>query len=479
MKSKSIGSRSIGSEPAGNQEFDVAGHPLATGKVSGLLLKFAIPSIISMLVGALYNIVDQVFIGHSVGILGNAATNVAFPLVTICMSLSLLLGIGGASNFNLELGKGNPERAGRIVANAITYAVTIGVVLCAVVLLLLRPLLRSFGATDEVFSHAVTYTSITSLGMPFLIVSACGSHLIRADGSPTYSMLCNLTGALLNTVLDPLFIFGFGMGIAGAAWATTLSQAVSCAMAVRHLMRFRSVPLARDYFRPRLSELKAIASLGSSACFNQLSMMCVQIAMNNTLTRYGASSIYGSNVPLAAVGVITKVNMIFFSTVIGIAQGGQPIIGFNYGAGNYARVEKTFWLISSCGTAVSIVSFLCFQLFPRQIISLFGSGSEEYYLFADRFFRIFLLMTFTSGILPSTATFFTSIGKAMRGFLVALTKQILFLLPLILIFPRFWGIDGVMYAGPVADSAAAILAAVLITTELRRMRKIDPAAPRT
>jgi putative MATE family efflux protein len=458
-----------------SKKFDVAGHPLATGKVGGLLLRFAVPSIISMLVGSLYNIVDQVFIGHDVGILGNAATNVAFPLVTICMSLSLLLGIGGASNFNLELGKGNPERAGRIVANAITYAVIVGVVLCVVVLLLLRPLLHSFGATDEVFPYAMTYTSITSFGMPFLIMSACGSHLIRADGSPTYSMLCNLTGALLNTALDPLFMFGFGMGIAGAAWATTLSQAVSCVMTVGYLMRFRSVPLARHYFRPRLGELKTIVSLGSSACFNQLSMMCVQITMNNTLTHYGASSIYGSNIPLAAVGVITKVNMIFFSTVIGIAQGGQQIIGFNYGAGNYARVEKTYWLISSWGTVISVASFLCFQLFPRQLIALFGSGSEEYYLFAERFFRIFLLMTFTSGILPSTATFFTSIGKAMRGFLVALTKQILFLLPLILLFPRFWGIDGVMYAGPVADSAAAILAAILVTKELRNMRKLKSA----
>jgi Na+-driven multidrug efflux pump len=455
-----------------DEKFDAAAHPLATGRVSRLLLKFAIPSIVSMLVGALYNIVDQIFIGHGVGVLGNAATNVAFPLVTICMSLSLLLGIGGASNFNLELGKGNPERAGRIVANAVTYAAVVGIALCVVVLLSLRPLLRSFGATDEVFSYAVTYTSITSFGMPFLIMSTCGSHLIRADGSPTYSMLCNLTGAILNTVLDPLFMFGFHMGIAGAAWATTLSQAVSCGMAVHHLMHFKSVPLTREYFRPRLRELKAITSLGSSACFNQLSILCVQITMNNTLTYYGASSIYGSNIPLAAVGVITKVNMVFFSMVIGIAQGAQPIIGFNYGARNYARVEKALWLAMCCGTAVSFSSFLCFQLFPREIISLFGSGSEEYYRFVEKFFRIFLLMAFTNGIQPSTASFFTSIGKAMKGFLVALTKQILFLLPLIVAFPRFWGIEGIMYAGPVADSAAAILAAVLVVTEVRAMRRL-------
>ena len=454
-----------------NEKFEAAAHPLATGKVSRLLLKFAIPSIVSMLVGALYNIVDQIFIGHGVGVLGNAATNVAFPLVTLCMSLSLLLGIGGASNFNLELGKGNVERAGRIVANAVTYATLFGVVLCAVVLLSLERFLHFFGATDEVFTYAITYTSITAFGMPFLIVSTCGSHLIRADGSPTYSMLCNLTGALLNTALDPLFMFGFDMGIAGAAWATTLSQAVSCGMVVRHLMRFRSVPLTKNYFRPRFGELKAIASLGSSSCFNQLSILCVQVTMNNTLTHYGASSVYGSTIPLAAVGVITKVNMIFFSVVIGISQGAQPIIGFNYGAKNYARVEKALCLTLGYGTIVSLSSFLCFQLFPREIISLFGNGSEAYYRFVEKFFRVFLLMTFTNGIQPSTASFFTSIGKAMRGFLIALTKQILFLLPLIVIFPRFWGIEGIMYAGPVADSAAAILATVLVTAEVRDIRR--------
>ncbi|MDR1886200.1 MAG: MATE family efflux transporter [Synergistaceae bacterium] len=455
---------------------DTANHPLARGSVAVLLLKFAIPSIVSMLVGALYNIVDQIFIGRGVGMLGNAATNVAFPLVTICTSISLLLGIGGASNYSLELGRGNRERAARSVANAITLSASAGVTLCVAVRLLLGPLLRAFGATETVMPYAVSYTSITALGIPFLVMTICGGHLIRADGSPRYSMFCGLVGALLNTALDPLFIFTFDMGIAGAAWATSISQFVGWLFVVSYLMRYRGVRLLREYFIPRVERVRAIASLGAAVCFNQFSLMCVQITLNNTLVHYGALSRYGSDIPLAAAGVITKVNMIFLSMVIGLAQGGQPIIGFNYGAKNYSRVIRTFSMTLGSGTVLSIFAFIAFQFFPREIISLFGSGTEEYYHFVERYFRIFLFMTFTNGIQPVTSNFFTSIGKAMKGFLISLTRQILFLLPLIIIFPRFWGIDGIMYAGPVADLAAAALALALITLEIADIRRLGRAA---
>ena len=438
------------------QDRPTENHPLATGNVGNLLLKFAIPSIISMLVGALYNMVDQIFIGQGVGMLGNAATNVAFPLSTICMSVALLLAIGGASNFNLELGRDNRELAGRVIANALTLSAILGVTICAGAVLFLKPLLTAFGATEEVMPFAVTYTRITALGSPFLVMSVCGSHLIRADGSPRYSMLCNLSGALLNTILDPIFIFTFKMGIAGAAWATVISMIANWTMAAAYLTRFRSVRLPVNYFIPRLAVLKRVAALGASASFNQLAMMFVQVAMNNTMTFYGAMSIYGSNIPLAASGVIAKVNMIFMAVVIGLAQGGQPIIGFNYGARNYGRVLRAFRFTLSSATCVSIIVFAAFQIFPREIIDIFGSGSEQYYHFVERYFRIFLFMTFINGIQPVTANFFSSIGKATKGFFVSLTRQILFLLPLIVIFPIYGGIDGVMYAGPVADSAAAL-----------------------
>ena len=452
---------------------DVSGHPLATGDVSRLLLKYAIPSTISMLVAALYNIVDQVFIGHGVGILGNAATNVAFPLVTLANAVSLLFAIGGASNFNLELGRGHGKRSARIAANAMTCAAIFGALITAVTLLFLQPIMKAFGATGEVMPYAMTYTGITVLAVPFLTMSLVASHLIRADGSPRYSMFCSLSGALLNIVLDPVFIFKLDMGIAGAAWATVISMFVGWCFAAFYFTRFRSVRLEKKYFIPDLGQIKRIAILGAGAGFNQIAMMCVQITMNNVMNRYGAFSVYGANVPLAASGIITKVNMIFMAVVIGIAQGGQPIIGFNYGAGNYAKVRRTFKFTLSSATFVSVMVFALFQIFPREIINLFGETNEQYYSFVERYFRIFLFMTFINGIQPVTANFFSSIGKATRGLFISLTRQILFLLPLVLLFAKKWGIDGVMYAGPAADSAAALLAAFFIVREIGEIKSLE------
>jgi putative MATE family efflux protein len=341
---------------------------------------------------------------------------------------------------------------------------------------MLNQILSAFGATENIMPYAASYTGITSLGMPLLVMTISGGHLIRADGSPKYSMFCGLVGALLNTVLDPIFIFVLDMGIAGAAWATVLSQFVGWLFAVRYLLNYRGVRLRKRYFIPNHRRIAAIASLGAASCFNQFAMMCVQITLNNTLAYYGSLSRYGGDIPLAAAGVITKVNMIFLSVVIGLAQGGQPIIGFNYGARNYARVIQTFRFTLSIATAISIFAFIMFQCFPRGIISLFGRGSEDYYHFVERYFRIFLFMTFTNGIQPVTANFFTSIGKAARGFFISLTRQILFLLPLIIIFPRYWGIDGIMYAGPVADLAAAILAVAFIAAEVVEIKRLEQTA---
>ena len=458
------------------QQFDTKAHPLAAGGVGKLLLTFAVPSIVAMLVGSLYNIADQVFIGRKVGILGNAATNVAFPLMTVCMAVSLTFAIGGASNFNLELGRGRRERAARFVGGAISCAALFGVTISAVTLLFLEPILWAFGATPEVMPYAISYTGIVALGTPFMVMSVCGSHLIRADGNPRYSMCCNLTGALLNIVLDPLFIFVFDMGVAGAAWATVISIFIGWLMAARYLLHFKNVELKREYFAPRFQEVKDIASIGMAACVNQLSMMCVQVTLNNTLTHYGALSDYGANIPLAASGIITKVNLIFMSLVIGLAQGGQPIIGFNYGAKNYARVRRTFAFTLSAASALSLVTFVVFQSFPREIINFFGETNEQYYHFVERYFRIFLFMTFINGIQPVTANFFSSIGHAARGLFIALTRQILILIPLLLIFPAFWGIDGIMYAGPISDTAAALIAALFIYWEIRDMRHREKTA---
>lgn len=448
-------------------------NPLATEKTGKLIARFAIPAIISMLVSSLYNIVDQIFIGQGVGMLGNAATNIAFPVSIICTATALLLGIGSASNYNLESGAGNQEKACRIVGTGLTMLVVSGIVIAGIVLLFLDPLLEIFGVTPEVLPYAQDYTGITAWGIPFLILTTGGNHLIRADRSPTYSMTCMLTGAILNTILDPLFIFGFHLGIKGAAWATVIGQVASGFLVILYFYRFRKLKLTREMLMPKGLFLKAIVSLGVASCINQISMAAVQITMNNTLRFYGASSMYGTDIPLACVGVISKVNMVFMAICIGISQGCQPIWGFNYGAGSYARVRETYYKAFRISLVIGIMFFLCFQFFPRQLVGVFGTGSEEYFRFAERYFRIFMFMTFLNGIQPMSSGFFTSIGKAKLGIVVSLTRQVIFLLPLILIFPIFMGIDGVMYAGPIADGAAALVAITCAIREIRRMKRLE------
>lgn len=445
-------------------------NPLATEKTGKLIAKFAIPAIISMLVSSLYNIVDQIFIGQGVGMLGNAATNIAFPVSIICTATALLLGIGSASNYNLSAGAGDPKKAACIAGTGLAMLGICGVMIAVVVLIFLNPLLHLFGVTPEILPYAQDYTGITAWGIPFLILTTGGNHLIRADRSPTYSMVCMLTGAIINTILDPLFIFGMHWGIQGAAWATVIGQVVSGIMVIVYFIHFRKMELTVSMLRPRMEYLRAIVALGMASCVNQIAMAAVQITMNNTLRHYGAESVYGSDIPLACVGVISKVNMVFMAICIGIAQGCQPIWGFNYGAQKYDRVRETYKKAFQVSIVVGIAFFVCFQFFPRQIVSIFGSGSEEYFHFAERYFRIFMMMTFVNGIQPMCSSFFTSIGKARLGIIVSLTRQVLFLLPLIVLFPIFMGIDGVMYAGPIADGAAAMVAIGFAVRELKEMR---------
>lgn len=446
-------------------------NPLGTAPVGGLIGKFAIPAIISMLVSALYNIVDQIFIGQGVGMLGNAATNVAFPVTTIATALALLLGIGGASNYNLEMGAGREKKASSIAGTALSTLVITGVILAVAVLLFLRPLLSLFGATTDVMPYAVDYLGITAVGLPFYALSIGGNHIVRADRSPTYSMTCVLTGAIINTILDPLFIFGFGWGIKGAAWATVIGQVVSGILVVIYFGKFRKMYLEMSMLNPSSECLKAIISLGMASCINQIAMAIVQIVLNNILRYYGGLSVYGSDIPIACVGVISKVNQVFMAICIGISQGCQPIWGFNYGAKKYDRVRLAYRYSMIACTAIATVFFLCFQLFPHQIVSIFGTGSDLYFQFAERYLKIFMFMTFANGIQPMSSGFFTSIGKAKLGIVMSLTRQVLFLLPLIVVFSLIMGIDGVMYAGPIADAAALSLAILFARRELVAMKK--------
>ncbi len=448
-------------------------NPLATEKIGKLILKFAIPAIISMLVSSLYNIVDQIFIGQGVGMLGNAATNIAFPVSTISTATALLFGIGSASKYNLQSGAGEQEKAKKIAGCGLSMLVICGVAFMLVVLIFLEPLVDLFGATADTRKYAMDYTGITAVGIPFLVLMTGGGHLVRSDESPTYSMACMLSGAIINTILDPLFIFAFHWGIKGAAWATVIGQIVSGIMVIIYFLCLSKMKLKKEMFIPGLEQIRAIISLGVASCINQIAIAVVQIVMNNILRTYGAASVYGSDIPLACVGIISKVNLVFISICIGISQGCQPIFGFNYGAQLYGRVREAYRKAAMASLIIGVCFFLCFQLFPRQITAIFGTGTEEYFHFAERYFRIFMMMTCINGIQPMSAGFFTSIGKAVLGMIVSLTRQIVCLLPLIVIFPIFFGIDGVMYAGPIADGLAMLITIVFVAKQMKNMRMME------
>lgn len=448
-------------------------NSLGTESVSKLMVKFSVPSIIAMLVGALYNIVDQLFIGQAVGTLGNAATNVAFPLTTSCIALALLFGIGGASCFNLAMGRGDKEQAPYFMGNSAVMLCISGLVLAVIAEVFLEPLLIGIGSPDDVLPYAVEYVRITAAGFPFLVLTTGGCHLIRADGSPGMSMFCNIIGAVINTVLDAWFVMVLDMGMAGAAVATVIGQFVSAVIVIIYLCRCKTVRLGKQHLMLSFKYIKRVSAIGMASFFNQIAMMIVQIVVNNSLKHYGELSVYGSAIPLAASGIVMKVNQIMFSIVIGLGQGTQPIESFNYGAEKYDRVRQAYRLAITTGGVISLIAFAMFQIFPREIMELFGEGSEEYFDFGVKFFRIFLVFTWLNCVQPITTTFFTSIGKPLKGTFLSLTRQIIFFLPLLVILPMFWGIDGIIYTGPAADLLSGIVTIIMAAVEFKQMKKLE------
>ncbi len=449
---------------------------LGKAPISRLMLKFAIPSIIAMLVGALYNIVDQLFIGQTVGELGNAATNIAFPLTTSCIALSLLFGTGGASCFNLAMGMGKKIRAAYYIGNSITLLTVCGILLCVFTQIYLTPLLVGFGAPTEVLPYAEEYVKITAFGFPFLLLTTGGSNIIRADSSPNIAMGCNIIGAVINTVLDAVFVMGMDMGMAGAALATVIGQAVSGLIVIAYMFQFRTVKLKLRHFSIKWQHAVKIVSIGMGSFINQVAMMSTQIVLNNLLRHYGALSIYGESTPIACAGIVMKVAQVFFSVIIGIAQGTQPIISYNYGASNYKRVREVYKLALLSGGILSVIVAVVFQVFPREIISWFGSGSELYFEFGVRFFRIYLMLTALNFIQPITTTFFTSIGKPGKGAFLSLSRQIIYLIPLLVTLPIIFEINGILYAGPIADLLAIITTSIMITLEFKSMSKLEKSS---
>ncbi len=448
-------------------------NPLATEKTGKLMAKFAIPCIISMLVNSLYNIVDQIFIGQGVGYLGNAATNVAFPLVTISMAFALLIGDGAAAFFSLKLGAGQRESAAKGVGSALTLLAAVGFVFFAAGISFLEPLLKLFGATAENLPYAMDYASIILIGLPFVSVSTGLNSLIRADGSPRFAMASMLSGAILNTILDPIFIFPLQMGVKGAAIATITGQVVGFVISIFYVKRFKSVHFQIKLLKPDFQASKTLVSFGVSSFITQMAITVVVIVMNNSLTYYGALSAYGADIPLAAQGIVMKVNQIVLSVMVGIAVGSQPIIGFNYGAKSFGRVRSTYRLAVTVACCFAAVAWGCFQLIPQHIVSIFGQEDALYNDFAVKCFRIFLLFIVLNAFQTVSAIFFQAIGKPMRSALLSLSRQILFFIPAVLILPTIFGLDGALYAGPVADFLAFSLAVVFIVLEMRRLRRME------
>ncbi len=450
-----------------------APNPLGTAPILPLIAKFAIPSIISMLVSTIYNITDQIFIGNVVGMYGNAATNVAFPTVTLAVAFAQMIGIGTAANFNINMGAKREGEAKKYLETGLALIPLVGLAIAALILLFQEPILLLCGATENVLPLAKTYLSVTAFGIPFVLLFTSGSYIIRADGSPTYSMICTVTGAVLNIGLDALFMLVFDWGIFGAALATIIGQILSAVMCVAYLPKFKTFRLRVSDLRVRGGYLVQIAKLGVSNFVNMSIMMLLNITLNNVLRKYGAESVYGSDIPLAVSGVAAKLNSILASFAVGLAMGCQPIWSFNLGARQYKRVRETYVKALTAALCVGVVVFFMFQTFPRPIISIFGSGEELYYEFAERYLRIYMMMVIIYSIQPMTVNYFTGTGRVKQGLIMSITRQGIFLIPLLIILPMFYGIDGVLYSAPISDTLAAILSLTLIVIDFRRLKQME------
>lgn len=448
-------------------------NPLESEKISKLLLKFAIPSVISMVVNALYNIVDQIFIGQGVGYLGNAATNVAFPLVTISMAIALMTGNGAAALYSLKLGAKEEESAAKTIGNAVSVMIISGIGILCLGLIFFKPLLYVFGATEAVMPYAIDYTRIIIIGLPFVIISTGLNAIIRADGSPKYSMYSMLVGAIINIILDPIFIFGFGMGVQGAAIATIIGQFVSLVFSLRYIRLFRNVTISRELLKLDKKIVKTILSFGASSFATQMAITLVQITLNNTIRYYGGLSIYGSDIPLSVMGIVMKVNMIVTSIILGIGIGSQPILGYNYGAKRYDRVRKTYMTSVLAASVFSVAGLLILQIFTQSVVNLFGSESALYNEFAIKSFKIFVSGMFLVGFQIVSSIYFQAVGKPLKSAFLSLSRQAFLLAPLVVIMPIMFGIEGILYAGPLADIVSAAITAVFITKEIKNLNKMQ------
>ena len=449
--------------------------PFATEPIGRLIVKFAVPCVISLLVNSLYNIVDQIFIGWGVGYLGNGATNVVFPITIIALALSMMIGDGGAAYLSLKLGEGDVASAKKGVGNAIVMVTAVSILLLVVFLIFIDPILTLFGATEALRPYALEYGYIIGIGLPFTMIPTALNSMIRADGSPKYAMFSMVLGAVINTVFDPIFIFVLHMGVQGAAIATVMGQVASFVVSIIYITRFKTFHFDKVMFRLKRRVCQNILTLGISSFITQIAITIVMALTNNLLAAYGAASVYGPEIPLTAMGIVMKVNQILISILVGIATGAQPIIGYNYGAKNFERVKKAFDIALVASEIVSVIAFLVFQFAPMSVVSVFGSEEGLYNEFAVMSFRIFLMLCPLTGFQTVAAIYLQAIGKPVKSAILSLSRQIIFFVPTIIILPLFLGVTGVLWTGPVADGLAFVLALGLILYE-RKQLKIFPVS---
>ena len=457
---------------------------LGTGNIGKLIKKFSIPCVISMVVAALYNIVDQIFIGWSeAGAYGNAATNIVYPFTVFALGIALLIGDGAAAGFSIALGSGDKKQANKNVGNGFILLICLALILCVFGMVCRTKILALFGGNPEeaeCYAYAVDYFKIICAGIPFYMIGQGLDGSIRADGSPRFAMACTLAGAITNLILDPVLIFGFRLGVKGAALATVMGQILTFGMSIYYITKSKNFKIDKDAVKISGSTMGKIISVGMASLIVQLSIVVIIAVNNNLLTKYGYQTFastgqpFGAVIPLAVVGIVMKVFGIVVSIVIGISLGGQPIIGFNMGAGNIDRVKETIQLITKLVLCVGLVAFLIFEIAPGAVISLFGShNTAEYMEYARLCIRIFLGGIILTCYIKSAAIILQSMGNSVKSTILALLRDVIVFVPVsIMIAMITKNIVTMLWAAIISDVVSAIFGFWFVSTEMHKLVKM-------
>lgn len=443
---------------------------LGKEKVSKLLLKFSIPCILSLLISSLYNIVDQIFIGNSeLGYLGNAATSIVFPITIISVAFAWAIGDGSAAFLSLCQGRKDTKNSHLAIGNGILINFIISILFVILGFLFMDKLLFLFGASKITLPMAQDYFKIILIFIPVYMMANGMNAIIRADGSPGFSMASTLVGAITNIILDPIFIFIFKWGISGAAWATVIGQCLSLIISIVYFTKTKTFKLSWKSFKINWGIFSNVIKLGVSTFITQMSIVVISLACNIMLAKYGDMSKYGTDIPIAVIGICMKVFTIVINIAVGIILGAQPILGYNYGAKQYNRVKQTFKLALISTVTVGIISMLIFEFFPDIIIKMFGTESALYMEFATKTFRIFLFFIAFTCIIKISSIFFQAVGNPVKASIVSLARDIIIFIPLVIILPRYIGIEGALFAAPIADFIGIVITIALLISFFRKL----------